>query len=89
VDRLLKSVASAAFGLARGLRQRTYVTTENGADSAAAVVQTGDTAAAVEINAGNNVGPSSGTEATGTAHLRDSCGSDRGVADVIRIAAVP
>jgi hypothetical protein len=29
VDRLLKSVASTAFGLVRGLRQRTYAATEN------------------------------------------------------------
>jgi dihydroneopterin aldolase len=57
VDRLLKSVASAAFGLAKGLRQRTYAPTEseesteaasvaadNGAKAPAAKVDATDTA---------------------------------------------
>jgi hypothetical protein len=70
VDRLLKSVASAAFGLAKGLRQRTYATTENetDAEAIAVAVETGieGTATAVEINAGNDVGPSNGTTGAAT-----------------------
>ncbi|MES2355219.1 MAG: hypothetical protein V4568_12625 [Pseudomonadota bacterium] len=55
VDRLLKSVASTAFGLAKGLRKRINVTTENEEDIIVAVDEEAK-AAPVANDIGNNVG---------------------------------